>query len=77
MVMREAIHVAAAGVLVGLGVAALATRLIAGWLFDVSPLDLVTFAGMSALFTAVALLASYLPARRAASANPLVALRAE
>jgi putative ABC transport system permease protein len=57
--------------------AAGATRLLAGLLFGLSPLDGVTFAVMSALFVAVALVASYLPARRAAASDPMLALRAE
>jgi ABC-type lipoprotein release transport system permease subunit len=51
--------------------------LIAQWLFDVSPLDPVTFAWTAAVFVLVALLASYLPARRAAAADPLAALRTD
>jgi ABC-type lipoprotein release transport system permease subunit len=43
----------------------------------VSPADAMTFAGMSALFIAIALLASYLPARRAAAADPMRVLRAD
>ena len=77
MVVREGMQLAGTGVVVGVLLAAAATRLIAGFLFDVSPLDALTFAGMSALFVAVALLASYLPARRAAATDPLTALRAE
>jgi putative ABC transport system permease protein len=58
-------------------VAMAVTRLIAGFLFGVSPLDAFTFAGMSTLFVVVAVVASYLPARRAAAADPVVALRSE
>lgn len=54
-----------------------ATKVIAGFLFGVSPLDAVTFIGMAAVFAAVALLATSLPARRAAAANPMVALRGD
>ena len=75
MVLREGMRLAGTGVVVGVLLAAAATRLISGFLFDVSPLDGLTFAGMSGLFIAVALLASYLPARRAAAADPLMALR--
>jgi putative ABC transport system permease protein len=46
-------------------------------LFDVARLDVPAFAGMSALMLAVALLASYLPARRASRVDPIVALRTE
>jgi predicted permease len=77
MVVREGMRLAGTGVVVGIGLAAVATRLIAGFLFSVSPIDTATFAGMSLLFVAVALLASYLPARRAAATDPLTALRSD
>ena len=75
MVVREGMRLAGTGVVAGVLLAAAATRLIAGFLFDVSPLDGLTFAGMSGLFIVVALVASYLPARRAAATDPLTALR--
>ena len=77
MVVREGMRLAGTGVVVGVLLAAAATRLIAGFLFSVSPLDVLTFASMSAFFVVVALVASYLPARRAAATDPLTALRSE
>ena len=77
MVVREGMRLAAMGVAIGLVLAAAATRLMASFLFNVSPLDVVTFAGMSLLFLAIAFMSSYLPARRAAASDPLTALRAE
>jgi ABC-type antimicrobial peptide transport system permease subunit len=77
LMVRDGMRLAAVGIVIGLVLSIAATRLLARWLFDVSPLDPATFAAMSALFIAVALVASYLPARRAASQDPLSALRAD
>jgi ABC-type antimicrobial peptide transport system permease subunit len=77
MVVREGMRLATIGVAIGLVLAAAATRLMSAFLFSVSPLDAVTFAGMSALFLAIALVSSYLPARRAASSDPMTALRTD
>ena len=77
MVLREGLWLSGTGVAVGVALAAGATRLIAGLLFSVSPMDVMTFTGMSALFIAVVCVASYLPARRAASTDPLTALRSD
>ena len=77
MVMSGAASLAGIGVALGLLVASLATSLLAGMLYGIEPLDLVSFAGSAAVFVAVAGLASLIPARRAASVNPVAALRAE
>jgi putative ABC transport system permease protein len=77
MVLGDGLRLAAVGVVVGLLAAAGATRVIAGFLFDVSALDAVTFAGMALLLVVVALLATYVPARRAARLDPMAALRSE
>jgi predicted permease len=77
MMVTEGMRLGAAGIAVGLALAAATTRLMQGWLFGVSPLDAQTFAGMAAVFAGVALVASYIPARRAAGADPVAALRGE
>jgi putative ABC transport system permease protein len=77
LIVREGLRLAAAGVAVGLVLAGVAARLLAGLLLDVSSLDLPTFAGMSVFLFGVALLASWLPARRAAAAAPMAALRVD
>lgn len=65
------------GLLVGLIGALAATRALASLLYGVRPTDMFTFAAVSAVLTLVALLASYLPARRAMRVDPLIALRHE
>ncbi len=77
MVVTQGLALVIVGAVVGLGLSALAMRPVVTMLNDVSPTDPVTLSGMSLLLVAVAALASYVPARRAARSDPLVALRAE
>ena len=77
MVMGEGGRLAMAGVAAGSAVAFAGARLIRGLLFDVSATDPLTFAGVAIALLSVALLASYIPARRAARIDPMVALRGE
>lgn len=77
MFVRQGGQVVLFGVVGGALAAAVLTRYIQTLLFGVGRLDLIAFAGMSAVMLAVALLASYIPARRASRVDPVVALRAE
>jgi len=77
LVLREGLKVVLIGVTAGLALSLAATRLIAGFLYGVGANDPLTFVGVSLLLTAVALLACYLPARRATKVDPMVALRVE
>jgi putative ABC transport system permease protein len=77
MILGEGIALALAGVTAGVVGALVLTRLLKGFLFGVTPTDPVTFAAISVLLVALALVASYLPARRATRVDPMVALRYE
>jgi predicted permease len=77
MVLRQGIGVVGIGLLVGLGAAFAGTRLLADLFYGVTPSDPITFAAVAALLLAVALLACWIPARRATRVSPTVALRFE
>jgi len=77
IVLRQGLRLALAGAAVGLVAATIVSRLMAGLLYDVRPTDPLTFAGVALLLIIVALLACYIPARRAVRVNPLDALRHE
>jgi ABC-type antimicrobial peptide transport system permease subunit len=77
LVVKDGMTLAAIGVAVGLGGAFALTRWMSALLFGVPPTDKFTFVGISLCLLAVALIASYIPARRATKVDPLVALRYE
>jgi len=77
LVVRQGLVLATAGILVGLAGAFAITRLLTKLLFGVKPTDPLTFVGVTALFAAVAVLASVLPALRATRVDPVIALRCE
>jgi predicted permease len=75
LVLKKGLLLTALGVGVGLGASLVLTRLMQSMLFEVDSSDPLTFAGVAALLAGVALAACYLPARRAAGVDPLMALR--
>ena len=77
LVLKEATWLTASGILVGLGCSMMATTLMRKLLFGTEPWDLLTFSAVTTLLAVCALLASFIPARRAASVDPVDALRAE
>jgi len=77
LVMRQGLFHVGIGLLIGLALAAATSQLLAGLLFKVDPRDPAVFAAITVALTATAALACWIPARRAASANPLDALRSD
>jgi predicted permease len=77
LVLRQGMMLVVVGIVLGLAGAWSVTRLLASFLYGVSTTDWVTFAAIPVLLTLVALLACYLPARRATKVEPLIALRYE
>jgi ABC-type antimicrobial peptide transport system permease subunit len=77
MVLGEGLRVALLGVVVGIVAALGLTRLLTQMIFGVRTVDPLTFAGVAILLTFVAMVACYIPARRAMRVDPIVALRYE
>ena len=77
MVVGQNLRIVALGLTVGLLIAIPATRLLRGLLYQVGPNDPVTFIAIAAILSAVAIVASYLPARRGTQVDPVVTLKAE
>jgi predicted permease len=73
----EGVRLAAVGLVIGLVIAAALTRVIAQFLYGITPTDVLTFALCAAVLGSVAAVASFIPARRAAQVDPMVALRYE
>jgi putative ABC transport system permease protein len=77
LVLGESAILIGAGLVLGLGAAAVGSRYLQGLLFGITPLDAPTFVATSLVFGLVAALASYVPGRRATKVDPIVALRHE
>jgi putative ABC transport system permease protein len=77
LVLRTGVTLSACGIALGLAGAAAAARILQGMLFGITPLDPATFVVVSLLFSLVAMVACYVPARRATAVDPMVALRSE
>lgn len=77
LMLREGLGITLVGVAVGIAIALAAGRLISGYLYGIKAYDPVTFIAVASLLILVALLACYLPARRATRVDPMVALRYE
>jgi len=77
MVVGEGMRIVAIGVVLGLLGSFAATRLLRSQLFGVGPTDALTFSVVTAILAGVAMLACFLPARRASRVDPMVALRSD
>jgi putative ABC transport system permease protein len=77
LVLRQSAVVTILGISLGIAGAAAVTRYLEGMLFGLTPLDLPTFVTVAAVFAAVAMVATFVPARRATKVDPMVALRCE
>jgi ABC-type lipoprotein release transport system permease subunit len=77
MVLRQGLKFVGVGLVAGLATSIVMTRFLSSLLFQVHPLDFVTTLSVTLMLAAVALLANYLPARRASMVDPMVALRCE
>ena len=77
MILRQVLGIALAGLALGVAGSLACRRILANLLFGVEPMDLATTVGAATLLIAVALVAGYIPARRAANADPTMALQVE
>jgi len=77
MILRQGVALGFAGIVIGIAAAAALTRALQSLLFEISPTDTMTFAGVGSLLILAAVVSCWVPARRAAKIDPLEALRCE
>lgn len=77
LVLRQGLALAAAGAGIGLGAAIALTRFLTAYLYEIKTTDAPTYIAVALVLSLVALLASYLPARRAVKVDPMIVLRHE
>jgi putative ABC transport system permease protein len=77
LVVGEGLGLVGIGIVLGLGGALAATRVLRTFLFDLTPSDPITYVGIVVVLVIAAVLASWIPGRRAARVDPMIALRAE
>ena len=77
LLLREGAALTSIGLVLGVGTSLGLTRTLRGMLFEIEPTDAVTFVAVAALLGIAATIANYVPARRAAKVDPVIAIRAE
>jgi len=77
LIIKHGLGLTLAGLIIGLGGALATTRVLKTFLYGITATDTVTFVGVAGLFVSIALVACYIPARRATKVDPIVALRYE
>jgi ABC-type antimicrobial peptide transport system permease subunit len=77
LVLKQGLRLVAIGLVIGTAAALAASRVMRGLIFEIGTTDPLSFLGAAVVLSVVALLASYLPARRATRVDPMVALRTE
>jgi ABC-type antimicrobial peptide transport system permease subunit len=77
LVLSQCVRITSLGIAIGIALALVVLKAMTGFLYGIESTDPATFASLSVLLLAVAMLACYVPARRAARVDPIVAMRAE
>jgi ABC-type antimicrobial peptide transport system permease subunit len=77
MFLRHGLWLTTIGIVIGIGIALMLTRVMSAFLFGVGPMDPITYVAVAAVLAGMTLLATYLPAYRASHVDPVLALRGE